>query len=293
MSLTVALIMMITSTICWGSWANTYKLLPGYRFELFYWDYAIGIFLTSLAFAFPHIAGVSPPAVIGGVIFNLANLLLVAAIEIAGLAVAFPLAIGIALVEGVVLSYALQAKGNPLLLAAGVAAALAAVVFDGRAYAQLPAEQQRSGRKGIIVCIISGLWMGLWAPFVTRAMTGAHPLDPYNTAVWFTFGALASCGIFNVYRVPFADYFRAPARAHWLGLAGGAIWGVGTVFNFVAASHVGVPIAYAIGQSAPMVAALWGLLAWHEFHGAPGRARVYLGLMFAFYILGIGLVASA
>lgn len=303
MSLTVALIMMMTSAICWGSWANTYKLLPGYRFELFYWDYALGIFLTSLLLALPHgLASVSLAAVAGGVIFNLANLLLVAAIELAGLAVAFPIAIGIALVEGVVLSYALQAKGNPLLLAAGVAAALAAVVLDGRAYAQLPAGQQRTGRTGVVVCVVSGLLMGLWAPFVTRAMTGAHPLDPYNTAVWFTFGALASCGIFNVYfmrhplagdPVTFAGYFKAPARAHWLGLAGGAIWGVGTVFNLVAASHVGVPIAYAIGQSAPMVAALWGLLAWHEFDGAPRRARVYLALMFAFYILGIGLVASA
>src|SRR4029077_7515248 len=137
----------------------------------------------------------------------------------------------IALVEGVVLSYALQAKGNAMLLAAGVAAALAAVVLDGRAYAQLPAGQERTGRKGVIVCVISGLLMGLWAPFVTRAMTGAHPLDPYSTAVWFTFGAFVSCGIFNVYfmrhplvgkPVTFAGYFQAPARAHWLGLAGGA-----------------------------------------------------------------------
>ena len=303
MSSGVALIMMITSTICWGSWANTYKFLPGYRFELFYWDYAIGIFLTSLLFAVPHgLAGVSIAAIIGGVIFNLANLLLVAAIELAGLAVAFPIAIGIALVEGVVLSYALQAKGNPLLLSAGVAAALAAVVLDGRAYAQLPAGQQHTGRTGVVVSVVSGLLMGLWAPFVTRAMTGAHPLDPYNTTVSFTLGAFASTGIFNVYfmrrpiagePVTFAGYLRAPARAHWLGLAGGGIWGIGTVFNLVAASHVGVPIAYAIGQSAPMVAALWGLLAWHEFDGAPRRARVYLALMFAFYILGIALVASA
>jgi glucose uptake protein len=241
-------------------------------------------------------------AAVGGAIFNLANLLLVAAIELAGLAVAFPIAIGIALVEGVVLSYALQAKGNPLLLAFGVAAALAAVVLDGRAYAQLPAGRHRTGRIGGIVCVASGLLMGLWAPFVTRALTSPRPLGPYSVAVCFTLGALASCAIFNVYfmrrplagaPVTFAGYFQAPARAHWLGLAGGAIWGVGTVFNLVAASQVGVPIAYAIGQAAPMVAALWGIVAWHEFVGASPRARLYLGLMFACYVVAIALVATA
>lgn len=303
MSSTAALVMMITSTVCWGSWANTYKLLPGYRFELFYWDYAIGIFLTALIFAIPHgLASLSLFALIGGVIFNLANLLLVGAIELAGLAVAFPIAIGIALVEGVVLSYALDARGHPLLLASGVAAALVAVVLDGRAYAQLSAVRLRTGRRDVVVCLASGLLMGLWPPFVTHVLTGAHPLDPYNTAVSFTLGALASCAIFNVYfmrrplagdPVTFAGYFQAPATAHALGFAGGGIWGIGTVFNLVAASHVGVPIAYAIGQAAPMVAALWGLVAWHEFDGAPSRARVYLALMFACYIVGIVLVASA
>lgn len=303
MSFPVALLMMITSTVCWGSWANTYKgAPPGYRFELFYWDYAIGIALTSLVLAlmFGNLAdlraaasGNIVSAVIGGAIFNLANLLLVAAIEVAGLAVAFPVAIGIALVEGVVLSYALHAQGNPILLAFGVLAALAAVVLDGRAYAQLPS-RHHAGKKGIVLCIVSGLLMGLWAPFVTRAMTAARPLGPYSVAVCFTLAALVSCVVFLA-RAPvtFADYRSAPARGHWLGLAGGAIWGVGTVFNLVAASRVGVPIAYAIGQAAPMVAALWGLFAWREFVGAPARARVYLTLMFACYIVAIALVATA
>ncbi len=291
--------------------------MKGYRFELFYWDYAAGIVLVSLALALtmgslrpdpssflPNLRAADAAniaaAAFAGVIFNLANLLLVAGIELAGLAIAFPVAIGLALVEGVVLSYALSPKGNAGLLALGVAAAVVAVALDGKAYGQLTGA--RAGRRGILVCVASGLLMGLWAPFVTRALTTGRALGPYGIAVCFTSGAFVSCFLFNTYLmkrpivgapVGFGDFRRAPLRAHALGLLGGAIWGVGTVFNLVAASSVGVAVAYAIGQAAPMVAALWGVLAWREFVGAPRRARVYLALMFAFYCVAIAFVAAA
>src|SRR5579872_3029336 len=153
-SLTIALLMMITSAVCWGSWANTYKGVKNYRFELFYWDYAIGIFLISLVLAFTmgstghdassFVANVQAAdgknmlsTLVGGAIFNLANLLLVAAIDMAGLAVALPVSIGIALVVGTVLNYILQPTGNLLFLALGVACALIAVVLDGKAFGSL------------------------------------------------------------------------------------------------------------------------------------------------------------
>src|ERR1700722_6438154 len=180
--------MMITSAVCWGSWANTYKGVKNYRFELFYWDYAVGIFLISLILGHTmgssghdasslvhniHSADVSNVihALIGGALFNLANLLLVAAIDMAGLAVAFPISIGIALVVGVVLSYALQPKGNALFLAIGVASALLAVILDGKAYGSLASAGRPVSRKSIVTCVVSGVLMGLWAPFVTRSMT--------------------------------------------------------------------------------------------------------------------------
>jgi glucose uptake protein len=127
-------------------------------------------------------------------------------------------------------------------------------------------------------------------------------LGPYAAAIFLTFGALLSCLIWNVYfmkhplvgePVKFSGFFTAPASGHVLGLLGGFIWGIGMVFNLVAASFTGVAISYAIGQSAPMVAALWGVLAWKEFDGAPGKAKMYLALMFIFYCLGILLVAKA
>jgi len=313
-----ALLMMVATTICWGSWANTYKLTKGYRFELFYWDYAIGIVLISLVLALTmgsrggpdsFLANVSSAdasnialALAGGFIFNIANLLLVAAIEMAGLAVAFPVAIGIALVEGVILSYLLQPKGDPMLLALGVACAIVAIVADGKAYGSLTAGRAAVSRKSIAVCVVSGLLMGIFAPFVTRALTAGRPLTPYSVAVFFTLGALVCCFVVNVYfmrkplvgePVDFRDYFRQRPVDHLLGIAGGVIWGTGAVFNFVAAGFAGVAISYAIGQSAPMVAAFWGVFVWNEFRGAPLSAKKYLAAMFVFYVLAIAIIARA
>jgi glucose uptake protein len=318
-TLGIALAMMITSAICWGSWANTYKGVKNYRFELFYWDYAVGIFIVSVVLGLTmgstghnasslmnNIRSADTSnivyALVGGALFNLANLLLVAAIDMAGLAVAFPISIGIALVVGVVLSYGLQPKGNAGLLAIGVACALVAVILDGKAYGRLKASGRSVSRKSIVTCIVSGVLMGLWAPFMTRAMTHGQGLGPYSAAVFLTLGALLSCFIWNIYfmkhplvgePVSLSGLFHAPLSGHLLGLFGGFVWGIGTVFNLAAASLTGVAISYAIGQSAPMVAALWGILAWKEFKGSGSMAKVYLTLMFVSYGLAIFFVARA
>lgn len=318
-NLTIALLMMITSAVCWGSWANTYKGVKNYRFELFYWDYAIGIFLISLVLALTmgstghdsssFLNNVQSAdgknivsTLVGGAIFNLANLLLVAAIDMAGLAVAFPVSIGIALVVGVALNYLLQPKGNGVLLLAGVVCAFIAVVLDGKAYGNLKRGGQGTSRKSIIICIVSGTLMGLWSPFMTYAMTRGNSLTPYSAATFLTLGALLSCFIWNIYfmkkplvgePVNFGGFFSGPPSGHLLGLFGGCVWGLGTVLNLTAGNLTGQARSYAIGQSAPMVAALWGVLVWKEFAGAGSRAKFYLALMFVFYILAILLVANS
>jgi glucose uptake protein len=318
-SLTIALLMMITSAICWGSWANTYKGVKNYRFELFYWDYAIGIFIISLILALTMgSAGHDASSflnnirsadnsnivstMVGGALFNLANLLLVAGIDMAGLAVAFPVSIGIALVVGTVLSYILQPKGNVLFLMAGVASALIAVILDGKAYGSLASTGRAVSRKSMVTCVVSGVLMGLWNPFVAYGATRGNPLTPYSSVVFLTLGALLSCFIWNIYfmkrplvgePVSLSGFFGGPRSGHLLGLFGGAVWGTGTVFNVVAGKVTSYAIAYAIGQSAPMVAALWGILAWKEFDGCGVRAKAYLALMFVFYALAILLVARA
>ncbi|HET9088357.1 MAG TPA: GRP family sugar transporter [Acidobacteriaceae bacterium] len=317
-SFAVALVMMVMSTLCWGSWANTYKLIPNYRFELAYWDYSIGVVLTSLVFAFTlgsaggkysfahnlHTAAGSnlAYAFIGGFIFNIANLLLVAGVAITGLAVAFPLSIGIALVEGVALSYAIQPKGDPALLSLGVCAAVLAVILVGKAYGNLPRQDTSTSRRGVVLCIVSGFLMGAFAPFNARALTSSHPLTPYSINVLFSMGAFAACMVFNPYLmkrpltgspVAFAGYLKATPWQHAMGLASGAIWGVGMIFNLVAASLVGMSISYAIGQASPMVAAIWGVFVFHEFRHAGKRAKIYLAGMFLCYLLALMMISQA
>ncbi len=315
----VALIMTIFSAVFWGSWANTYKGTKNYSFDLFYWDYIIGVLLCSLGFALtlgsngatgePFLQNLGNAdtsnivmAMIAGFIFNIANLLLVAGIAIAGLAIAFPIAIGIAVVEGVLLSYALQPKGNIGFLALGLGLAIAAILFDAAAYKRLNSAAGGLSKKGVVVNIISGLLMGAFAPFVTRSLTSGHTLTPYTVSVLFALGVFLCCFVVNTYfmrhplvgePVSFAGYFKASPKDHLLGVLGGIVWGLGGSFNFIAAGFVGVPISYAIGQSAPMIAALWGVVVWKEFAGADRKAWTYLSLMFLFYLSAVGAIALA
>ena len=319
-SLEIALLMMITSAICWGSWANTFKGVKNYRFELFYWDYALGIFLISLILAFTMgSTSASDPAsflnnvhsadgsnivymLIAGAIFNLANLLLVAGIDMAGLAVAFPVSIGIALVVGVVSSYALQPKGNLGLLAAGVACAVVAVILDGKGLRQ-------SGQRGAfgfqekhryLHCLRrSDGTVGALRDSRHDARKSARALqrgrfpDPGRAALLLdlecllheeTAGGRAGQLQRLLQRAAFRTRSR-PARRIYLGPGHGLQSGRRKFYR--------VAISYAIGQSAPMVAALWGVLAWKEFKGSGSQAKMYLVFMFVFYALAILLVAHA
>ena len=202
---------------------------------------------------------------------------------------------------GTVLSYVLQPRGNPLLLAIGVACALAAVIFDGKAFGSLGSGGSAS-RKSIVVCIVSGVLMGLWNPFVAYGATRGNALTPYSSCVFLTLGALLSCFVWNIYfmkkplvgaPVSFSGFFSGPPSGHLLGLLGGVIWGAGTVFNVVAGKSAGFAISYAIGQSAPMVGAIWGVFAWKEFAGAGTRGKLYLTMMFVFYALAILVISRA
>jgi len=317
----VALFMMIVTMICWGSWANTQKLSKGWRFELFYWDYVFGIVLIALVLGFTmgNTDPASPDsfvanlrtadgqhlllALLGGVVFNVANILLVAAIAIAGLAVAFPIGIGLALVIGSVLNYIIQPKGNPVLLFGGILLVIVAIVLDAFAYRKL-VKDLRVSTKGILLSLLAGTGMGLFYPFVAKATTGPNHLGPYSVAFVFSLGVLA-CTIpvnYLFMRKPISgapvamrDYFRGTGAFHFWGLLGGVIWGIGMISNFVAsyAQMVGPAAAYALGQGATMVSAIWGVFVWREFAGAPPAARRLLWLMFLFFIVGLSGVAVA
>ena len=318
----IALFFMVLSMLCWGSWANTVKLCPQYRFQLFYWDYVlglvVGIFVWGLTLGsigntgrqfIMDVSHASEPsilwAVLGGIIFNVANLLLVAAIEIAGLAVAFPVGIGLALVVGAVSSYILSPRGNPFLLFGGIALVVAAIVCDALAYRMREREHQAMSRRGLAISMVAGLLMGSFYPFVSHAMSLPHAPGPYATSFYFVVG-VALCAIpFNyvLMRKPLDGqppvamrrYFQASSRWHVWGILGGVIWCTGTVFNFVAsrAHVVGPAVSYSIGQGATMISAVWGVFVWREFAGAAPLAKKLLALMFFLFVLGLFAVATA
>src|SRR6266849_3171358 len=283
----IALLFMIGSMLCWGSWANTMKVTPGWAFQLFYWDYVIGIILASLLWGltlgsagggdlsfFRNIHSADEThivfALLGGAVFNLANLLLVAAIDIAGLAVAFPIGIGLALVVGVLLNYFISPQGSPLLLFGGVFLVVLAIVVDALAYRRRETTQKTPSARGIQISLACGVLMGVFYPLVAKAITGGQP-------------------------VSMADYRKGRAAWHWWGILGGMIWCTGAVLNF-AASHahvIGPAISYAIGQGATMVSAIWGVFIWKEFASAPPSARKLIPLMFICFLVGLGAVAIA
>ena len=288
-----ALLLSIVSMLCWGSWANTSKLTKKWRFELFYFDYSFGVVIAAVIAAFTFgmmgqnlsfadnldIAGKRQwgIAMLGGVIFNLANMLLVGAISLAGLAVAFPIGIGMALVIGVVLNFIIHPAGSPLLLFGGAGLVVAAIVVDALAYSAhsraTRTGAKKSSFKGIALSIGSGVLMGSFYPVVQLSMQSDIGLAPYGVSVMFAIGVLLSTFIFNLYfmnlpiqgaPVPVMAYFKGSARNHLLGLAGGIIWSVGAITNFVAGAaqgdaNIGPAVSYALGQGATMISALWGL----------------------------------
>jgi glucose uptake protein len=338
-SYVATLLILVLSMICWGSWANAYKLCPPrWRFELFYFDFAIGVFIAAVIAALTfgslgwdgfsflddlRLAGKRSDALafMAGVIFNLANMLLVGAIAIAGMAVAFPVGIGIALVEGVVLNYFLNPVGNPVFLFTGAGVIMLAIIFDALAYrnyamaASVAAAQQgktrttqrKTGSKGIVISVVSGVLMGAFYPFVEMARAGETGLGPYSIAFIFALGVLLSTFVFNLFflnlplqgnPIDIFDYSKARMKTHLFGVVGGMIWCAGGISNFVAAraegqAQVGPAVSYAIGQGATMISALWGLIVWKEFAGADGRVRTFIAVMFFLFVAGLALVSSA
>jgi glucose uptake protein len=324
----VAVLLLFVTMFCWGSWANTLKLASKeWAFPLYYWDYALGVMLLALIFGLtlgstgeggraflPDLSqatsGAIASAFIGGVIFNLANLLVVAAVDIAGMAVAFPLAIGLALVLGVIVNYLAESTGNPFLLFLGVILVVVAIVLNAIAYRKKGSEGgTKASVKGIVIAILAGIIMGFFYRFVAAAMSlnffypEPGKMTPYTAVVVFSAGILISNFLWNtifMYKpvtgtpVTYGDYFRkGNFKLHLVGILGGMIWNIGMSFSLIAAEQAGPAISYGLGQGATMVAALWGVFIWKEFRGAGKKVNMLLTGMFIFFILGLGLIILA
>lgn len=322
----LAVLLCVVTMLCWGSWANTQKLASQeWRFQLFYWDYSLGVLLLALGLAFTlgssgeggrafwadvqqAEAGWLGSAFVGGVIFNLSNILLVAAIDMAGMAVAFPVGVGLALVLGVVTTYLSTGEGNAAMLGAGVGAIVIAIVLDALAYKRLSSGGP-APMKGIVLAVAAGLLMGFFYKYVAQAMGSIDPstraleagkLSPYTAVVLFSVGLLVSSFVWNTWMmlrpftgepVRFGDYFtKGSTRLHLVGILGGAIWNVGMSFSIIASTKAGAALSYGLGQGATMVGALWGVFVWKEFKDAPRGTGKLLAAMFVFYLIGLSIL---
>lgn len=321
-----AVLFCIITMLCWGSWANTQKLAAGsWRFELFYWDYVLGIVLLALLSAFTlgsigeegrsFLADVAQAdganlglALWGGLLFNAANILLVAAISIAGMSVAFPVGIGLALVIGVVVNYLNAPVGSAGLLFGGMFLIVVAILLNATAYRKTASGTTAASTKGLLLSVVAGCLMGLFYGYVAQSMfpnferPQPGKLSPYTAVVFFAEGILGSNVVFNtlLMRRPFvgtpvsyADYFRGTGRNHLTGLLGGMVWCLGMSFSILASDKAGPAISYGLGQGATVIAALWGIYIWREFRNAPKGVGTLLNLMLACYVLGLALLIVA
>ncbi|MCW3112458.1 MAG: multidrug transporter permease [Segetibacter sp.] len=322
-----AIVFCFITMLCWGSWANTQKLAgKSWRFELFYWDYVLGIVLFSILSAFTLGSNGSEgrgfltdlsqsdtsnivSAIIGGIVFNAANILFSAAIAIAGMAVAFPVGIGLALILGVIVNYIGAEKGNPYVLFLGVLFVLAAIIVNALAYKKANQAAQKVSSKGLLLSLAAGLLMSFFYRFIAAAMDlenfeqpAAGKMTPYTAVFVFSIGILLSNFLFNTILmrkpiegtpVSYGDYFRGKFSVHMVGILGGLIWGLGNSLNLIAAGKAGPAISYGLGQGATMIAALWGVFIWKEFKNAPKGTDRLITAMFLFFVVGLGLIIYA
>lgn len=325
-SYATAVVFCLITMLCWGSWANTQKLASRtWRYELYYWDYVIGMVVAALLIGLtmgslgssgramlPDLAQAAGrnifSVLLGGVIFNASNILLSASVSLAGMAVAFPLGVGLALVLGTIVNYVGAPKGDPTILFIGVALIVVAIICNGVASARADRGDSSKSGMGIALALVAGVLMSFFYRFVARAMDldnfespTAGMLTPYSAVFVFSIGVFVSNILFNTLLmrrplmgepVSYQDFWAGGLRSHIPGLLGGLIWCIGTAFSYIAAGRAGAAVSYALGQGAPMIAAIWGVFVWHEFRGSRGTSGL-LWAMFAFYIAGLALIVIA
>ena len=332
------LFLMVLSLLCLGSWASFYKLAGKWRYEMFYLDFAIGLFLASVIFAFTlgnigydgfnfvddlQHAGKRQwlYVLIAGLIFNLGNMLLMAAVSVCGLAVAFPMGMGTALLLGTGLGIAGRPAGNSLLLGLGCLLILTSIIVNAVSYRIIGVAQHealaRAGRarstrrptplKGIILALAAGLLIGSFTPLVEKARQGDLGMGPYAIGFIFAFAMFFSSFVFDIFfmnlpvegePVEFSEYFKGRAKQHLAGLASGFILYSGMVLALICTSvpetlRGGPMLRFMLAAGSPVLAALWGILVFREFKNSDMRVNILGTLMLALYLCGIAMIGLA
>jgi glucose uptake protein len=325
-------VLLVLCMLCWGSWPIFLKMAKRYRFELFYFDFGFGLGLTALlcAFTFGNLGfdgfNFSDDmlnarkqewlfAVLAAMIFNFGNMLTLAASSITGIAIAFPLAFGVAMLVGSWMNYLGHPGINSALMFGGTLLVVLSLILGSLSYSQLKALQHetlaRAGKtkstrrpsalKGILLALVGGLVLGTFAPLLLRAQDPEDGVGPYSLLFLFSLGVVASTFVFNLFfmnlpvegdPLELADYIKTPVKNHLFGALGGAVWGIGAVATFIAHTpkgdvHPTGTLSLILGQAAPIIVGLWGWLIWKEFKAGDVRVKAFAGLMLVFFAGGL------
>ncbi|MDR6806864.1 glucose uptake protein [Dyadobacter sp. BE34] len=322
----IAVFFCIVTMLCWGSWSNTQKLVStNWRFELYCWDFVNGIVLAALIFALTlgsygdhgrsFIEDIRQSdsnsiwsAILGGVLFNAANILFTAAISFAGMSVAFSVGAGLSLVLGVIVNFLDSPVGNIMLLFPGVALIVIAILLNAHAYRKMAAGATTISTKGLLLSICSGLLMGLYYKYVANSMFPdpltplAGMLSPYTAICFFSGGVLLSNLVLNPLmmvkpfsgpRVSFSAYFEGSRKDHFFGVVGGLVWCIGMLFSIIASYKAGAAISYGLASGAIVVASIWGIFVWKEFKDAPKGTQAMLNVMLVCFFVGLLMIVFA
>lgn len=336
-------ILAIVSLLCLGSWANTLKLAGKWRFEYFYFDFVFGILLSAAAAAF--LLGSARPqeltfqdnlllsgyrkmawALGSGVVVNLGTLLLLAAMAVSGMSVAFPIALGVALVIGMVWDFTSVTQVSLVPISGGVVLLLAAVVSIAMAYSwrlkdqkqaaqaplradprvKSPRTRQASAALAIVLASAGGIALGMFPRVLSEATSGENGLAPYSAVLLLSISALLSAPFFVLFFITFpiagagstGSYLAGNKKQHLLGFAGGILWTAGLLAGLLAATAPSTAqpnslIQYGLSHGAVVVAAAWGVFAWHEFRGSSDRVRMLVMGTMVLILGGLGVVAFA
>jgi|HubBroStandDraft_1064217.scaffolds.fasta_scaffold109402_2 glucose uptake protein len=338
-----SLLLLLLTLFCWGSWANTQKLVYKWRFELFYYDFAVGVALCMLIAVYtfgsanPQELTVSDNMMIAGyrkiaysmatgLVINLANIMLVAAISVSGLAVSFPIAFGVGLIVMSLTNFiGNPASNNSALLFSGLVLILGAVlaeIFAYRSYLDALANKSKGvpvldkGTRmpvrpktgvAIVLSVVSGVAWGFFFPMIDLSRSGENGVGPYGIAGLIGVGMFFSTLLYVPFFVNFPVqgepvrgrvYFQGTKKQHFWGIFGGIIWSVGLTAALVEAAapppvRTAPALAAGLVCGAPILGVLWGLLAWREFKDSPQSVKLLQFGMIVLFLAGLALVGLA
>lgn len=324
----LGLLCCIYCCICWGSWSNTQKIVVNKKWtaELYYWDFSLGHFLIGVLGALTlgslgsdgltfieNLSQIDASSVLfamlGGIVWNMANVFLSSAIAVAGMSVAFPIGGGIGWIGGIMFNFILiliageEYSGDVLLLWSGVAVIVVAMYLNAKSYGLQTEEKKGNSTKGILLSVASGIGFMFFYGLVARAISpeyitgGMGNMTPYTAVFFFGLGAFLSTPILNSIAMKhpslggkpkkMSDYFSGSWKTHMVGMAGGLIWMSGMVVSFMGSNAANPAISYALSNASPVIAIIWGYYIWKEFNKSPHLSVIYIKTSFILFIIGL------